>query len=482
MPIGGVNVPVSASNNTVAKVPDNLHLGDSMQLALVNLGDGFYVFTGVLNLDGTPRNIKQLNGEVVPGVGMQVKIRDYVALINGIIVGNQSQGDIKPRQFDLLNLGNISGTKYITLRAKTIVRDDDQERPDHDRGIFELSDTAPAMDSGKILVAKLTIPVNTTQITVDMIDNTVKDYLHDMDELWKAIQDDIASESSSGGSGGGGGGGGNSGVVTDGLVLYMPFDGNNTDSSPSHVAWTPAGSPSYPVGANNLANCISFDGSSNISTSDTSWFPTTAFTLEFWLKRNQLSSSSRILSLTDIGTISIHFEEDITGTGPGPLGSSSIIVIRFYQQSGPNFGLNQVMYSPTDNTGSGGAGTLMGMAVFNGSWDTQGQGNLGMEDITKWNHYCLTFDSVTGNCKFYVNKVCRGSSTNGANYGALKLGSNPFSYIGAGENGALPATAQLDNLRVYNRVLSDNVPGIVYGQAAASSSEIATNYAADGGI
>lgn len=183
--------PVVGMDAQSSYVPKNDHVGDAVQLGLSLLGDGFFCFRGTKIVDGQPaRPIKDLVAEVVPSTGKTVKIRDYVALIDGIIITDKNKEHLN---FALSNATSYtvqgSGDIYLLMKPKRAVSPfDGLERPNHDRGDIEESATPAGLNDGKITICKLTgVPASGT-ITAGMIDMSVKDCLNDLDTVQASVE------------------------------------------------------------------------------------------------------------------------------------------------------------------------------------------------------------------------------------------------------------------------------------------------------
>jgi streptogramin lyase len=156
--------------------PQDVELHDRVQLGFLSLGDGYFPLAGTVKLNNVTRNIKDVIAEVIPGTGLQVLIRDYVAMIDGVILTDKNKDDLDFTITEPLTIPG-TGTWYITLKNKTFTGYDGHERADSAKGIFSADSTPPGFDTGKILTSIVTVPVSTTQITSAMINNSVKIFL-----------------------------------------------------------------------------------------------------------------------------------------------------------------------------------------------------------------------------------------------------------------------------------------------------------------
>jgi hypothetical protein len=227
---------------------------------------------------GVSRTVKSVNGEVIAGTGMTVKVRDYCALVKGSLLGNQNKEQLDPSELEVVTIGAVSGTKYITMGPKIVRGSDGIDRKDHDRGVFYVRDASPLVGSWEILVAKLTIPPSTTQITDGMIDNSVKKYLKNVDNL-EGITPPPPTE-----------------LVTRGLVSKWSMEQNNNDTGGIlDTAFVDMGVGAQP--ANNgtmigigasvpgvVGNAMEFFGDNYILIPDNAGLNTSAFTIEYFIE------------------------------------------------------------------------------------------------------------------------------------------------------------------------------------------------------
>jgi len=177
-----IQIPVTTCSAKVVTVPDHFKLADNLQLALNQLGDGLFAFSGTMVVNQVTRTIKDLNGEVIEGTGLTVKVRDLVGLIDGVVIGDKNRAQFSPTTTVTVNVSSVVGTtKYLLAKPCRIVGTDGLDRPDFAVAQYELSSTMVA--AGKIPLAKITIPSGTTSVTADMIDTSVRAYLTSVDDL-----------------------------------------------------------------------------------------------------------------------------------------------------------------------------------------------------------------------------------------------------------------------------------------------------------
>lgn len=197
--MGKLQVPITDSAAQIVEVPKKFELADRLQLAFGQLGDGFFAFKGVITASGDPldgRTLKELNGEVLPGAGLQVLVRDIAALIDGIILFEKNKEKFSPQTTTSLAV-SAGVVQHVVLRPQESTGDDPGDpnfkRKKSERGVLSVEADIPATDSGAILVATVDVPTGSTQVTAAMIDNSVRDYLLDIDVLNKAIVERIES-------------------------------------------------------------------------------------------------------------------------------------------------------------------------------------------------------------------------------------------------------------------------------------------------
>jgi len=208
MPPKGWRTPLSSD---VYETTNPLKVADSIQLLGNQLCDGFYGFTGNIVVDTVSRPIRDVNGEVIPGNLLNLRVRDYMALIDGIIITDRNKSQFDPdnaARDTIIDATSIvgSGEHFLILKAVSEVGSDGVNRPNHDLGAFTLKPAlgsgGPDLDAGEIVTAKIDIPGGTTQILASHIDNTEKKFLKSLcdieAELGQRIDDIQASVGKSG--------------------------------------------------------------------------------------------------------------------------------------------------------------------------------------------------------------------------------------------------------------------------------------------
>ncbi|MFH8120088.1 MAG: hypothetical protein QXS37_04780 [Candidatus Aenigmatarchaeota archaeon] len=170
-----IKVPVTGMDNSYVEVPAHDHLSKVQASTDYLHGDGFWPI------------YQDKMAKVEPGNGLTVLINDYFALIDGYKVGYRGIKELNWNQKVTLDVSSAVGKDpvYIALKAG---RDEKGvkcnkegiffliEQEPNERGVFSLP------DGDAIPVARLKIPAGTTQITEDMIDNSVKKWLADIDK------------------------------------------------------------------------------------------------------------------------------------------------------------------------------------------------------------------------------------------------------------------------------------------------------------
>jgi len=174
-----IKIPVTDMESNVVTVPDHDHLKKFQASTDALHGRGFY-----------PKFMDKM-AKVSPGTELNVLINDYFAIIDGFKVAYRGLYELnwdQPITFDVSSAVGLGDT-YIVLKADV----DGNGVAENKDGIFYLTQDVPNdwnyYDLGNgytaIPVAKINIPDGTTQVTDDMIDNSVKKWLIDIDKgLW----------------------------------------------------------------------------------------------------------------------------------------------------------------------------------------------------------------------------------------------------------------------------------------------------------
>lgn len=178
-----VKVPVTSANAVPALVPDHFHIGDVNQLTNSLHGDGFFPFEGTTTLDGVIRAKKDLNGEVIASTNRKIAIRDYIAIVDGVLLYSGSKIVFTDKQFTLLAIpAGVTGTKYVVATPKQLANYDGNNKPQHDVAIFSLQDSATVTED-VLLVAKLINIPASGNLTSANIDNSGKKFLQNIDNV-----------------------------------------------------------------------------------------------------------------------------------------------------------------------------------------------------------------------------------------------------------------------------------------------------------
>lgn len=178
-----IKVPATSAAAQPIVVSDHFKLADSLQLALLQLGDGLFPISGVVtsgSLSG--RTLKSLNGEVIAGSGLNVSVRDMLALLDGIVLTNKNKEQFNAESTTTLAVPT-NATSYVVLRAQRVVGTDGLDRPDMQTGALTIENVPPTGSRSGVILATITVPNSTTQITSGMIDTSVRPYLLNMNDL-----------------------------------------------------------------------------------------------------------------------------------------------------------------------------------------------------------------------------------------------------------------------------------------------------------
>jgi predicted nucleic acid-binding Zn-ribbon protein len=134
--------------------------------------------------------------KVTPGTGLNIRIADYYALVDGYKLFTRGLRTLKWDKYITINIPSTwvgKGDFYLLLRPKFLKNvdldgDGIAETPikEHGTGEFYFDTTIPS--DGAIPVAKLNIPAGTTQITESMIDNSVKVWLPDIQKSLREMK------------------------------------------------------------------------------------------------------------------------------------------------------------------------------------------------------------------------------------------------------------------------------------------------------
>ena len=187
-------IPVTDASARPQVVTDHFKLADALQLALNQLGDGLFPLSGIVATGPLAgRALSALNGEVIAGTGLQVKVRDMVALIDGMVLTDKNAS-----QFDAESTTSLAvpanSTKYIVLRPQRITGTDGADRPDMAPGVLSVEATMP-LDRSGLALAK----VVTGASSVSSIDLSVRKMLSNLGEL-QSLESAMAALGNQGGT------------------------------------------------------------------------------------------------------------------------------------------------------------------------------------------------------------------------------------------------------------------------------------------
>ena len=166
--------------------PVDIKVADNAQLMGLNLGNGLFSLPGKVTINGVTMPISTAMAQIIPGTSvMQIKVRDYFAMCNGVILGHGNLGQLNfTDQLTTVTIPS-AGIWYIVMNPSTYVGFDDDERPDFAPGIITAQTALPIADvnPNTILLGKVTVPSNGVMITTGMIDQSQKQFLISIPEL-----------------------------------------------------------------------------------------------------------------------------------------------------------------------------------------------------------------------------------------------------------------------------------------------------------
>jgi hypothetical protein len=207
-----------------------------------------------------------------------------------------------------------------------------------------------------------------------------------------------------------------SGIPTDGLVAYYPFNGNANDESGNGYDGTVNGATLTTDRNNNPNSAYSFDGNDQITLLDDFALidNSTPFTISFW---TYLTSYSN--------TFPTVIKLKTTGTQP-----------YFIWLNTNNAAYRPVFFGSRDT-------------FYTGKMDT----DISSDFLNAWYHFVLQFDgvdaSLVSSYSLIVNNINRGI-TNG---GTISSQSNT-NNIGYGEFSGGFFNGKIDDIRIYNLALT----------------------------
>jgi hypothetical protein len=152
----GIQIPVTSSSNLPVVVPDHFRLADAIQMSFEQLGNGFFIFNGY-TVNGTP--FVQLNGQAVPGTGLNVNVLPTICLIKGSALSGKNKTQFDPTKFTSIAVPADGNTHYIVVSPPTVTGTDGFNRPDIQAGVLSLQSALPTPGSGSLDVAAVTVPI-----------------------------------------------------------------------------------------------------------------------------------------------------------------------------------------------------------------------------------------------------------------------------------------------------------------------------------
>ncbi len=222
-------------------------------------------------------------------------------------------------------------------------------------------------------------------------------------------------------------------IPTNGLVAYYPFNGNALDASGSGndgtvngatLATDRFGNPNSAYAFNTVTSEIRVTNSPSLS-------PTGAMTISLWVKFDSSWANHPVAiigkSVVNVDGYFLDMNQDATYDGPGNYDSRWFF-----------------------NTATGQADAFL-QPVADAT-------------IRTWNHYVGVYSADTA--KFYFNDILVSSSYS---KGPLKQGSANLVIGGIGYSGYVTALRTIDDIRIYNRALSDTEIASLYHEAGWTS-------------
>jgi sulfatase modifying factor 1 len=209
--------------------------------------------------------------------------------------------------------------------------------------------------------------------------------------------------------------------LSKGLVAYYPFNGNANDESGNGHTGTLVGSAIVPSGSSGAGQALQINGTNDswMQVADTPMLRPTATTISVWIYNNRSNNSDvRFVCGKDGEQLEIHFGN--------PLNPES--GIRFIPTNGCY--LDTVIGMPTQH----------------------------------WFHLVCVAGEGSGGAKIYLDGVEVGVVRSGLSDGSqpLALGTSPF-FLGRRNSGYSHLDGKMDNVRIYNRVLSTQEVASLYG-------------------
>jgi len=219
-------------------------------------------------------------------------------------------------------------------------------------------------------------------------------------------------------------------VPTNGLIGFYPFTGNANDQIATSSNGTVYGATLVSDRFGNQNSAYSFNGSSNYISIPTTKFLVNNYTYSFWLK--PASSSSTPQYIMSIGSPAISGAE---GYAAGISGNKGIYY-GSYAVNGSNLG--KAMTTPPT--------------------------------LNEWTHVCITRSS--SQFSLYIDgKRVDSVSTGGSN---PQYGTGSYAFlVGTRFNKTYYFNGSLDDLRIYNRAVTETEAKALYNETNTNSNDIA---------
>lgn len=223
---------------------------------------------------------------------------------------------------------------------------------------------------------------------------------------------------------------GNQNSKETGLVAYYPLDGNANDFSGNANNGTINGGVTPTTDRKGNANsAMQFNGTNGfilVKSSDS--FPSTAITTAFWFNRKGINATGLENYISKERSFSTYIYADATIVSQVWLGSP-------------------------------------------GQWTQWSAGSYKVPFDNKWTFYASTFDNSTKTVKVYINGELV-NTLNETNANAIVRTSTNDLYIGRnGSSSVYFIKGELDDIRIYNRALSDFEIQSLYNESGQNSNQ-----------
>ena len=212
--------------------------------------------------------------------------------------------------------------------------------------------------------------------------------------------------------------------ITNGLVAYYPFNGNANDESGSGNNGAVQGALLSPDRNGNSNKAYEFDGKSQIVVPSSSSLNLTSFSVSAWVKiQNPDRAFYEIL--TKGGDLDENYE------------------ILIYGNQLPPFGTIDTAVKWSDGT--------------RGGWSGESPSKNYVKPLL-WNHIFVSYDTTSGYLNVYINREI---SFRAFVNKTPKINSTPL-HIGSDPNMGRNHLGSIDDIRIYNRALSDGEVKALY--------------------